>query len=265
MLQAQLAEIEAKVAAKRKAEFEETARRQAEAEAARGAAMERAGARAEAEERARREAAAEWARSAALESARAKAEEARMRRARYEAKAAEERVWAEAKVAEEQALRDAEQYEYEWRRKAQEEAEVAEAWREEQRQADARNAWGDAYNDAELRRGYRTANHPSEVEARKIEYGARNAAMDQLDLDAVRLRRDARQRVNIDHGLPTRAAESMFPTPPWPSGTPDPKLAASQMSPDHQARLLAAETAAAEAMASLARVQREVHGAVLLQ
>ena len=52
--------------------------------------MERAEARALTEEREKQEAAAEWARSAALESARAKAEEARVRRARFEAKAAED-------------------------------------------------------------------------------------------------------------------------------------------------------------------------------
>ena len=267
---------------------EERERRETEAAAARSAAMERAEARALTEEREKQEAAAEWARSAALESARAKAEEARVRRARFEAKAAEERVWAEAKAAEEQAMREAEVHEYEYRRKAQEEAEVAEAWRVEQRQAEMQGAWGEAWADADLRREYREKF--GEAEQRAMDYDARGNAMQAMHAANGRVHEEARQRLSgqgfgagatltsptlreparTPQYFPTTVMHPNTPPPQMPAGgyAPAPAHPVSQPgapSPEHRARLLAAETAAAEAMAALARVQREVHGAAAVQ
>ena len=266
------------------APHEERQRREAEAESARTAAMERAEARMEAEERARREAAAEWARTQALDSARVKAEEARLRRQRYEAKAAEERVWAEAKAAEEVAMKEAEQYEFEWRLKAQEEAAVAEAWREEQREADARNAWGDAWAEADMRRDFRdTHTRGSPYYDASTIMPAPSFRMDRLEDDSARIYRHAKERVAHEYSLPPPGG-AYGGTPPPPrtpgggafpgampgampgayGGSPHPGLSSPSptvaQTPDQRAKLLAAETAAADAMAALARVQREVHG-----
>lgn len=268
------------------APHEERERREAEAETARTAAMERSNARMEAEERARREAAAEWARTAALDSARIKSEEARMRRQRYEAKAAEERVWAEAKAAEEAALRQAEQYEYEWRKKAQEEAAVAEAWRQEQREADARSAWGEAWADADMRRTYRDM-HGHGPSPSYDTYSIAPApsyvdTYDRFQVDSDRIHHQAKQKVAFERSLPPPgpyggtppagympgaipavpgAHGGMMPQPGVGYYPPTPMVG---QSPDNHARLLAAETAAAEAMAALERVQRETHGAAVV-
>ena len=180
-----------------------------------------------------------------------------MRRQRYEAKAAEERVWAEAKAVEEQALRDAELHEYEWRRKAHEEAATAESWREEQRQAEARQAWGDAWAQAEMRRTFREMHGGTPP----VPYSGVASPADQ---------------VGYDRTLPPEAfaAPRSYAHPASPPGilkyptSPAGSLAmhpAQHASPDQHARLLAAESAAAEAMAALARVQKEVHGAATME
>ena len=241
---------------------DERQRREEEAEAARAAAIERAHARAEAEERSRRESAADWAHSTALGGARAKAEEARELRARYEANAAEAQAGAQVAATGERSSRpahtntaelapliaEAEQDEHEWRRVAQEAASDAESWRDEQRQADMRRAWEGAWNEAEMQSGRRKV-HGERTP--KYEWDARSFGPE-----------EASQRVHR-----VAFASSQLPSPtftqPSPIFTPKRSQNVGVDSPQGKLRLQAAEKELADAMAALARAQREVYGAAM--
>jgi len=168
---------------------------------------------------------------------------------------------------------------------------VAESWRDEQRQADMHNAWGDAWVDADVRRGYRNMTSNAQM----LEQEARTNAMEQLEHRSEHLHAAARAKMAYERSLPppgSQYGQYAPPTPyspatphhppamPHPSTksfhpastshdvrSPNAMVAAGGSpypSPDHKARLLAAETAAAEAMAALSRVQREVHGVAAL-